>query len=129
MAGMTRREAAQHAARARIAAMTPEQRRQMTAAARAALRARDLAAVDAWAHASGLRISDDERQRHADARAADRARAAGRAAQEAFRRRRALAAVLRERAEQRADDRDGRRDAALGGRGADPALMQMAARR
>lgn len=42
----TRREAASIAARARIAAMTDDQRRDMTTAARAALHARDLAAVD-----------------------------------------------------------------------------------
>lgn len=129
MTGMTRREAAQAAARARIAAMTPEQRRQMTAAARAALRAADLAAVDEEAHRRGWHLTEDQRQRLADVRGADRARAAGRASQEAAHRRRALAEALRQRAEQRRDHRDGRRDAALGGRGADPALMQMAARR
>jgi hypothetical protein len=114
MATMTRREAAAHAARARIAAMTPEQRRQMTAAARAALHARDLAAVDEKARWLSIRLSEEDRERLAAARAADRARAAGRAAQEAFRRRRALAATLRSLA---------------AGREADPALMQMAARR
>lgn len=63
----TRRQAATTAARARLAQLTPEQRREMTLQARDALRARDLRVVDDWARRTGrYPLPETERQRHAD---------------------------------------------------------------
>lgn len=121
----TRRAAAAKAARTRIAGMTDEQRRNMTAAARQALRQADLRAVDDEARQldqyplpAGLRAF------RADLRAAVRAKAASDAARTARRQRREIEHLRAERLAEHAADHEARR-----GIGVDPSLAQMAARR
>lgn len=82
-----RRAAAVTAARARVDALAPEERRQMTAPARAELRRRDLAAVDDEARRLGTYPLDDgTRAFRADVLAAVRAKRASDAARAAARR-------------------------------------------
>ena len=81
-----RHEAATTAARARVAAMTDEQRRAMTDEARATLRRRDLAAVDNEARRLGQHpLPETTRAFRADVLAAVRARRASDAAKAARR--------------------------------------------
>lgn len=76
----TRKQAASTAARARLAALTPDQRRHMTVDARAALHEADLADVDDEARAAGEHPLDPtERQARAQLRRAERALIASRA--------------------------------------------------
>lgn len=92
----TRRIAASVAARARVAALSPDERRDMTAAARAALHVRDLKTVDEWALRTGrYPLPEHERQQWATTLRRERAVKASLAAAEARRRRTALAATLR----------------------------------
>jgi hypothetical protein len=91
-----RRKAASVAARARLAGLDADQRRDMTGPAREALRRRDLAAVDDAARRAGEHpLQPEIRQQRADELARGRALHASQAASEARTRRKALAETLR----------------------------------
>ncbi len=85
----TRAALAQAAAKARVGQLTYEQRRQMTAAARGALYARDLAVVDQWAARTGRHLTERERHQWARQLGRERAHRASLAAADARARRRA----------------------------------------
>lgn len=90
-----RRAAASTAARARVAGLTAEQRRAMTARARDALHDMDVRAVDDWARRIGRHpLPPAEHAAKVAALGRRRALRASLAAAEALRRRRALAADL-----------------------------------
>lgn len=92
----TRAAAARIAARARIAAMTDDERRVMTLAARHALRQHDLRHVDEEARRLGrYPLPDDVREFAANLRGAIRARKASDAAREARQQRAEALAELR----------------------------------
>lgn len=120
-----RRANAAKAAAARLAAMTDEQRRDMTAAARHALRQADLRAVDGEARAlNQYPLTDNVREFRASLRQAMRAKRASDAARTARQQRAETGRLIAARRAERQEDRDARR-----GVGVDPSLAQMAARR